>query len=265
MVKILSSFFFLLLCEILFIFPGGIVFEILRTTIPALNENAIYLIAFLFSALCLFLCLKVFFPEIFLKIIGLLEVNRFSIYLLITLFFLAGLLYSIIVILGIKLGLVGPKTSIEDTSLVNLILLSLAALFCSAVEEIFFRGAALSFILRRVKPWASILLISTVFSLGHLQYTGIILYLSAFIFSVLAAILVIKTKSLYGAIGLHCGWNFAYSMFNLYFDFSIKPIPNWGSTFEVLEIGVFLVILFSVIVWSYQPFFGNRPTNISTC
>lgn len=251
MVRILNSFFFLLLCEILFILPGGIVFEILRRTMPTLNENAIYLIAFLFSALCLILCLKAFFPEIFLRIIDLLQVNKLSIYFLTALFILSGILYSIIVVVGIKFELVGPKTSmVEDTGLVNVLLLSLAAFFCSAVEEIFFRGAALSFFLRRLKPWTSILLISIVFSLGHMQYTGILLHISAFIFGVLASILVIKTNTLYWAIGFHSGWNFAYSIYSLHFDFSIKSIPNWGSTFELLEIGVLLIILSLILICS---------------
>ncbi len=259
--KILSSFFFLLLCEILFIFPGGIVFEILRSTLPTLDENAIYLIAFLFSALCLILCLKAFFPEIFSIIRDLLQVNKHSIYLLIALFLLSALLYSIIVVVGIKLELVGPKTSmIDDTGLVNVLLLSLAAFFCSVVEEIFFRGAVLSFFLQRLKPWISILFISIVFSLGHMQYTGIMLYISAFIFGVLSSILVIKTKTLYGAIGLHSGWNLSYSIYNLYFDLSIESIPNWGSTFELLEIGVLLIIFFSILICSRNQFFLKRVT-----
>lgn len=261
MVKILNSLFFLLLCEILFVFPGGIVFEILRTTMPMLNENAIYLIAFLFSALCLILCLKAFFPEIFLRIINLLQVNKYSIYLLIVIFFLSGLLYSIIVIVGINLELVGLKDSmVEDTDLVNVLLLSLAAIFCSAVEEIFFRGAALTFFLQRLKPWISILLISIAFSLGHMQYTGIMQYISAFIFGVLASILVIKTNTLYGAIGLHSGWNIAYSIYSLYFDLSIESIPNWGSRFKLLEIGVLLVMLSSIFIFSRNPIFLKSAT-----
>jgi len=226
---------------------------------PALNENAIYLIAFLFSAFCLIICLKVFFHDIFLRIIDLLRVYKYSFYLLTALFILSVFLYSIIVIAGIKLELVVPKASVEDTGLVNVFFLSLAAIFCSAVEEIFFRGAVLSFFLRRLKPWISILLISIVFSLGHMQYSGIMLYISAFIFGVLASILVIRTNTLYGSIGLHSGWNVAYSMYNLNFNLSNKSIPNWGSTFELLEIGVLSVMLFSVLIFSRKQFF-LKPT-----
>ncbi len=112
---------------------------------PTLNENAIYLIAFLFSALCLIICLKVFFPEIFLRIIDLLKVYKYSFYLLTGMFILSGFLYSIIVIAGIRLELVVPQASVEDTGLANVFILSLAAIICSTVEEIFFRGAALAF------------------------------------------------------------------------------------------------------------------------
>lgn len=252
--KTLNSLLFLLLCEILFIFPGGIVLEILRSICPNLNENAAFLFAFLLSLLCLILCLKAFFPEILISLNDLLRVKKSSMYLLTALFILSGLLYSLIIIVGIKTELVKLKTSfVEDTSLVNILLLSMAALFCSAVEEIFFRGAALSYFLRKLKPWISIIIISVVFSLGHMQYAGILPYIGAFIFGVLSSILVIKTKTLYWSIGLHCGWNFAYNIYGLYFDSNIKSIPYWGNAFELLKIGVFISLLSLYLIYT-----GNK-------
>jgi len=268
-VRIISSLFFLLICEILFIFPGGIVFEILTVKVPTLNENLVYLIAFLFSALALIFCLRAFFPEIYLRIIDLLRVNKFSICLFTALFILSGLLYSIIVIVGINFELIGPKSSmVEDTGLLNVLFLLLLAIFGSAVEEVFFRGAALSFLLQRLKPWISIVLISIVFSLGHMQYAGIMPYISAFIFGVLASILVIKTNSLYWAIGIHSGWNFAYGMCSLYFDLSVKSIPNWGKTFELLEVGLLLIMLSSILIYSRTQGFlkpVNEQNNLTKC
>lgn len=98
-----------------------------------------------------------------------------------------------------------------------------------------------------------------------MQYTGIMLYITAFIFGVLASILVVKTNTLYWSIGLHSGWNLAFSIYSLNFNLSNKSIPNWGSTFELLEIGILLLLLLSVFIYSRKHFFRNRPTKIIAC
>lgn len=247
--KIINSLIFLLLCQFIFIFSGGILFKILESVWPTINENTIYLVTFLFSALCLFLCLRAFFPEILLRITNLFKVKKNTIYLFLVIFFLTGLLYIVILITGIKLECVGLKNPIEDTGAENLILLSIAAIICSAIEELFFRGAVLSFFLRRLKPWVSIIIISIFFSLGHMHYTGVSRYINAFIIGILCSILVIKTNTLFLAIGMHGGWNLSYSISNLYFDVNIKAIPIIGNVFDLLKMGGLMIML--ILILSY--------------
>jgi membrane protease YdiL (CAAX protease family) len=179
------------------------------------------------------------------------EVSAHRITLLSAFFISIGVLYSLIVLLGLKLNLIFEKDSLmEGTSLLSVLLLFLVSIVVATVEEIVFRGAALSYLLIRLKPLVSILLISIVFSLGHVQYSGLLPYITAFIFGIVTSILVIKTNTLYYAIGLHCGWNFFFGVHSLYFDLNIKTLPFWGSKFELMEIGILILILFSFLIYA---------------
>jgi len=264
-VRIIYSLLFLLLCELLFIFPGGIVEIVLESTFNPLNENLISLISFLFSGFVFVLCLKLFFPHIFLRVRNLLEVNVHKITLLSAIFFSIGLLYSLIVLLGLKLNLIIEKDSLTDgTSFSSVLFLFLIAIVVATVEEIVFRGAALSYLLIRFKPLVSILLISMVFSLGHVQYSGLLPYITAFIFGIVTSILVIKTNTLYYAIGLHCGWNFFFGVHSLYFDLNSKTLQYWGSIFEFMEIGILILILFSFWIYSRNHNLSQTTDNIAS-
>jgi len=248
--KILSSIFFVLLCELLFIIPGGLIDIVLLSTFSNLNEIVISLIAFLCSGILLILCLNIFFHTIFLRIKDLMHIDILKITLLIAVIITVGLLYSLIVFLGLKFNLVIQKSTVVDaTGFLNIVLLFLFAFVVAIVEEITFRGADLSYLLMRFKSWVSILIISVVFSMGHVQYSGILPHISLFLFGIVTSFLVIKTNTLYLAIGLHCGWNFANSMLSQYFVLDSKTSPHWGSTFELLEIGILILILFSF--WIY--------------
>jgi membrane protease YdiL (CAAX protease family) len=264
MVKILSSLFFILFCEVIFILPGGIVEIALESIFSSFNENVISLIAFLCSGVVVILCLKIFFSEIFLSIKSLMQINKAKVTLLVATFIAIGLLYSLTVFLGVKLNLVIIKeSSIEDTGPLNVLLLFIIAIVVAIVEEIVYRGADLSFLLMRLKPWVSILIISVVFSLGHVQYNGILPYITAFIYGILASVVVIKTNTLYWAISLHCGWNFAFSMNSKYFDINYNTLPYWGSTFELLEISILIIMLFSfwIYIRNHPPYHPKRELN----
>lgn len=259
MLKILSSIFFVLLCELLFIIPGGLI-DILLSTFSNLNEIVISLIAFLCSGILLILCLNIFFHNIFLRIKDLMHIDILKIALTIAFIITVGLLYTFIVFLGLKFNLVIQKsTVVEATGFLNIVLLFIFAFVVAAVEEITFRGADLSYLLLRFKSWVSIVMISVVFSMGHVQYSGILPHISLFLFGIVTSYLVIKTNTLYWAIGLHCGWNFANSILSQYFILDNKTFPHWGSTFELLEIGILILILFSFWIYTRNQFF-LKPT-----
>lgn len=214
------------------------------------------------------LCLKFFFQEIYLRIQHLMHIDIRKIALLFAFILATGLLYCLIVLLGLKFNLVIQKSIlIEASGLKDIFLLFVFALVVATVEEIVFRGADLSYWLMRFKPWISILIISVVFSVGHIQYSGLLPHISLFLFGIVTSFLVIKTNTLYLAIGLHCGWNFANSIFSLYFVLDNMTLPHWGSMFELLEMGILTLILFSVFMHSRSRLFlkmATKPDEIST-
>jgi len=255
-VTILRSFLFVLLCELLFIIPGGLIDIILTSSFSNLNEIIISLIAFLCSGIVLIFCLKLFFHKIFLRVKDLMHIDLSKITFLIAVIITIGLLYSIIVFFGLKLNLVSQKhTLIEFSTAQNIVLLFIFAFVVSTVEEIVFRGADLSYLLMKFKPWVSVITISVVFSFGHVQYSGILPHITLFVFGIVTSVLVIKTNTLYWAIGLHCGWNFANSIHSLHFDLNNKILPHLGSAFELLETGLLILILLSFLLLSRHQLF----------
>ena len=80
--RIIGSFFFVLLCELLFIIPGGIVDIILTSADSNLNEIVISLIAFLCSGSVIIICLNLFFHDIFLRIKYLMHIDILKLILL---------------------------------------------------------------------------------------------------------------------------------------------------------------------------------------
>ena len=261
MVKVRDSILFWLLCEVLFMVPGGLLDIYLTSTFSTLDETVINLIVFPFSCAILLLCLRIFFYDIFLKIKSLMQIDARKIAWLFASFIGMGLLYFLPVFVGFKLNLVVHKAPlIESAGVLYIMLVLLQDFVCATVEEIVFRGAILSFFLARVKPWFAILFISVFFSLGHVQYIGIMPYLTAFMLGMLLSIVVIKTNTLYVAIGLHTGWNFAFNFYDLYFDSSIKTIPHWGHTFEILQIGTMILLVF-LALWYFSRKRSSSKTN----
>lgn len=267
--RIVSSFLFVLLCELLFILPGGLVDIMLKSVFSTLHEYVISIIAFLCSGVVVLISLKVFFNEIFLRLKNLMQFDGRKIGILSASFMAIGLVYSLIVLIGLKIDFVVQKEAmIKDTDFLNVLLLLSLFFVAATVEEIVFRGADLSYLTQRLKPWVSMLIISVVFSLGHMQYSDILPYITLFLFGIVTSFMVIKTNTLYWVIGMHCGWNFAYSMYSLYFDLSIESIPHWGSSFELLEIGILMLVFFSFWIYSRSQFFPrsvNEQCNLKKC
>jgi membrane protease YdiL (CAAX protease family) len=258
-VKIIGSFLFVLLCEILFIIPGGIIDTILTSTFGNLNEIVISLIAFLFSGIVVILCMYFFFQRVFQRIKELLNISFHRMASLISFSIVVGLLYSLIAFIGLKFNLVVQKSILLETfGFANILLLFLFTLVVATVEEIVFRGAELSYLLMRFKPWVSVLVISIVFSLGHVQYSGILPYISLFLFGIVTSFLVVKTNTLFLAIGMHCGWNLANGILSQYYILDHNTLSYWGSTFELLEIGILIFIFFSFWIYTRSQFFLKR-------
>ena len=249
--RLAQSLLFVLLCELMFIIPGGLIDIVLTFAFSHLNERVITLIGFLCSGVVLMLCLKHFFHNIFLRIKELMRIDISKLFLLIAVIVITGVLYTMIVFIGLELDLVSWKEApLESTGILSIISLLLFAFIVTAIKELVFRGADLSYLLMRLNPWVSIVIISILLSVGHMQYSGILNCLTMFIFGVVASFTVIRTNTLYWAIGLHCGWNFANGVNNMYFDLNNKIIPQFGNTFELLRAGLLILILVSF--WLYS-------------
>ncbi|GEM_PF-1999815 len=242
--KIISSILFLIFCEALLVFPGGIVEIVIKPAFCSGNENLISIIAFSTSGIVVLLGLKLFFNDIFLRIRDLLNVSIKNLAIFLGSILAMIILFSLVVFLSNKINLIHIRVASDrQFDFLGILLLFIMSLVVAVVEEIVYRGADLSYLQRKFNPWIAILLISIFFSIGHVQYTGVLSYITAFIFSVLASIIVIKTNTLFMAIGLHCGWNFAYSYNNLFFNLDSKIIPSWGKLFEFFEIGILTLVL----------------------
>ena len=223
------------------------------------NSMSSVKIAFLFSGIVVILCMRIFFQTVFQRIKELLNIRVQRIATLIFFSIAVGLLYSLIAFMGLKFNLVVQKSALLETfGFANILLLILFTLVVATVEEIVFRGVELSYLLMRFKPWVSVLVISIVFSLGHIQYSGILPYISLFLFGVVTSFLVVRTNTLYLAIGMHFGWNLANSILSQYYILDHNILSYWGSAFELLEIGILILIFFSSWIYTRSQFFLKR-------
>ncbi|NJK90775.1 MAG: CPBP family intramembrane metalloprotease [Blastochloris sp.] len=107
------------------------------------------------------------------------------------------------------------QKSVESSRLISSwltssIVLNLSVIiFAPLVEELLFRGFALSSWLKRWPVWVAVLLSSSIFAALHLQY-GWTALLSIFSLGLLLALCRLKTGSVLPCIALHLGYNAAH-------------------------------------------------------
>jgi membrane protease YdiL (CAAX protease family) len=95
------------------------------------------------------------------------------------------------------------------------IALTLAALALSALsEELVFRGYPLQILMKGLRPWGAILLISCLFGLVHGRNPGAtsLSVLGTILAGVVLSVAYLKTRSIWFPYGIHLGWNVGLSM-----------------------------------------------------
>lgn len=104
----------------------------------------------------------------------------------------------------------GSFTAGDPTSPSTILLFFLAYLIQGASEEILCRGYFMNSIARRYPMWVAVLVSSVVFAWMHMPNNGLSLValLDLTLFGVFAALVTIRTGSVWFASGFHSAWNF---------------------------------------------------------
>ena len=167
--------------------------------------------------------------------LGFIKHNSFKDYIIG--FFIGILSISIIIII---LYLTGDYTlSLAPNFLSSQILFPVTAVVFSwiiqgASEEIITRGWLMHNIGAKYNVFTSILISSVFFAILHTKNSGInpIAFINLIIYSVFAALYVIRTNQLWGVCGFHSAWN--WSQGNVYgVKVSGNPIPGGHSIFNL--------------------------------
>ena len=108
---------------------------------------------------------------------------------------------------GMQAAGIGPAWR-SPSGLLQIALLLPAFAFQSSVEEIIFRGWLLSTLARRSNVVVAVLLVSLTFALLHYSpQQPLRVVASSLLFSLFACVWVLRTGSVWGAMGWHAGWN----------------------------------------------------------
>jgi membrane protease YdiL (CAAX protease family) len=103
------------------------------------------------------------------------------------------------------------SADVSYTGITWLVLLYLGAFIVqSAAEEILFRGYMMSALMRRGGAMQAVLWSTVLFALSHIPGSSISIgeLLQIFLLGAVLALFVLRTGSLWGAMGLHAAWNF---------------------------------------------------------
>ncbi len=128
--------------------------------------------------------------------------------------FALGLLFGLAMLGGVYLVLyaTGAVTLTVGTANVGMITLYLAGyLIQGSAEEFLYRGYLMPSLCNATSPLSSVLFSALFFSLMHASNPGFTLIagLNIFLFGTLLGFLVLRTRNIWIACGLHAAWNFA--------------------------------------------------------
>lgn len=108
---------------------------------------------------------------------------------------------------GYDMGRWGPAWGAPE-SLLSIGLLLPSFVFQAGTEEIIFRGWLLSVLARKANVAVAVVLVSLTFTLLHYSpHQEFRVILVSFLFSLFACAWVLRSGSLWGAMGWHAGWN----------------------------------------------------------
>lgn len=247
--NLLKSFVFLFFLGFLLILFGGSI-EIVLSSVSLLPDKVTQqTIAFLFSGIFILIFLYFAFPSIFNKIKSWLSISWKSILFFVLTILSIATLFSIAIILGVKLDLISQVASLSSGPHVDKIIkFFVLALTVGFTEELVYRGAISAYFFQKVDIRLAIVIISIFFALGHIQYDGVLPFLTAFSFGIASSILLLKTGSLLPSIGLHCGWNFTFKVYESFYDMKIQIIPFWGNVFEIVQLCLISLLIISILL-----------------
>ncbi len=99
----------------------------------------------------------------------------------------------------------------------SFLFVSLVLLFGAAGEEMLFRGYAFQLLVRSIGAFATILPVSILFGIGHLNNPNATLLgvVNTVLWGVLLGFAYWRTNALWLPIGLHFGWNFTLPLFGV--------------------------------------------------
>lgn len=209
--------------------------------VNALLSNLLLVTLFCLGLITLFTAIHVRFIEKRpLRTIGLVK-ERFALKYIIG--FGAGVILLAAVVLPALLTIPGEFTGLKASALIYLA----AFIVQSAGEEVLFRGYMLSALTRRGGVVWAVVVSSIVFGLYHIPYPVMQLISAALIGAVLS-LFVLRTGSLWSAMGLHAAWNFCLglitkdvSIFKTDYNFYSVSLPETGPLW--LDITQFAILL----------------------
>jgi len=203
---------------------------------------------FLSSLAVIILILCLFFPETIKKTIALCKLSSGNVLTLFIAFSSVFILFILTIRAGCLLGLSSfSNKDVGEINLERIFPFFIAAIIAAITEEIIFRGFLGVYFFEKLNKISAIILISVLFSIGHIQYSGALPFITAFIFSIISFYIMLKTGSIFGSIGLHAGWNFAFYISGSIFNMNLIIIPFWGNLVELLQIILMLIVL--LFIW----------------
>jgi hypothetical protein len=109
-----------------------------------------------------------------------------------------------------------PSTSVEHPW-ASLLFVSLVLLFGAAGEEMLFHGYAFQLLVRSIGAFATILPVSILFGVEHLNNPNATLLgaVNTMLWGILLGFAYWRTNALWLPIGLHFGWNFTLPLFGV--------------------------------------------------
>jgi membrane protease YdiL (CAAX protease family) len=241
-------FFYLLIELILFLFGGGISFYLSEKGISNTEFPVLSSIGYLISSLIIIIITFFFFNQEFHQLKTWMQLNIRVIKSILALFLTSVILFILIIIFSISFKFItGSFTDLfNNTSMEVLSKLFFSSLIVGFSEEVVFRGILTSYFIKNTNLIFAIIVISILFSFGHVNYTSNISFLSAFIFAVLMTIIVLWSKSIYPSVFFHTGWNFSYFLLQKGFNYG-STISNENQVrFEMIQL-VGLVLVFILV------------------
>ena len=128
----------------------------------------------------------------------------------------------------------GSFADFEKAPFSVIILFLIGYLIQGASEELLCRGYFMYSVARRYPMWIAVVSSSVLFALLHIPNNGVSIraFLNLFLFGVFAALLTLRTGSIWYASGFHSAWNFFQGNF---YGIKVSGMDMHGSLFSFIS------------------------------